>query len=166
MSNLTFSSASIELLDDICTLYREVTAHLNSTGIIQWDDEYPNRDVLKDDILAGTMYIGTMEGKLTAAYVLNEYSDIEYEEGDWDTGGKSLILHRLCTHPEFQGMGFGRQSVIDAENRARAMGCDYLRLDAFEKNQISLGLYKKMGYRNAGSVTFRMGKFYLFEKKL
>ena len=166
MNDLIFSPASPELLDDICALYRDVTAHLNSMGIIQWDDEYPNREILSEDIASGSMYVSTMDGRLIAAYVLNDDSDIEYETGNWDTGSKSLILHRLCTHPDFQGQGFGRKSVLDAEKRARELGCDYLRLDAYEKNPISLGLYKSMGYRNAGSVTFRMGTFYLFEKKL
>ena len=43
---------------------------------------------------------------------------------------------------------------------------DYFGPVSYTHLPISLGLYKKMGYRNAGSVTFRMGKFYLFEKKL
>ena len=154
------------MLDDICELYKDATEHLNALGIYQWDDKYPCREILEEDIHSGNMYVLTSGSRIAAAYVLNEDADIEYISGNWQYKGYGLILHRLCVHPEFQGKGLGRSAVLDAERRAVKSGADFLRLDTFEKNYISTRLYTSMGYRPAGSVTFRMGTFYLYEKAL
>ena len=166
MTDIVFTRAHVAMLDDICDLYKDATDHLNALGIYQWDEKYPTRDILEEDIRSGNLYVSVCSGRLSAAYVLNNDADIEYQQGNWESEGVALILHRLCVHPDFQGKGLGRSAVLDAERRAAKSGANFLRLDTFEKNYISTKMYASMGYRPAGSVTFRMGTFYLYEKAL
>jgi ribosomal protein S18 acetylase RimI-like enzyme len=53
-----------------------------------------------------------------------------------------------------------------AEDTLRSEGIEAVRLDAFSQNPAALRLYEKRGYEKVGEVTFRKGRFYLFEKKL
>jgi ribosomal protein S18 acetylase RimI-like enzyme len=51
-----------------------------------------------------------------------------------------------------------------AEAQARERGYAVLRLDAFTGNLRAMGLYERLGYRKAGEVIFRKGRFFCYEK--
>jgi len=76
------------------------------------------------------------------------------------------VIHRLTVHPEHQELGHASTLMLFAESKARDLGCRSIRLDAFTKNPGACALYSGRGYRNLGTVDFRMGVFYCFEKVL
>ena len=53
-----------------------------------------------------------------------------------------------------------------AEDHARALGYAAVRLDSFAGNAGALRLYEKLGYRHAGEVRFRKGRFLCLERSL
>jgi ribosomal protein S18 acetylase RimI-like enzyme len=69
-------------------------------------------------------------------------------------------------HPSVQRMGLARFLMRFAELRARRLGYDAIRLDAFTGNAPSLGLYRALGYAEVGGVRLRKGLFRCFEKPL
>jgi len=156
-----------EKLDDVLQLIQEVVEGLNSDGIDQWDEKYPAREDLETDILNETAYGYFDSGRLSAYIVLNEEVEPQYGEVEWEyDSGRPLMIHRLSVHPDLKGRGIGRAMVSFAEAEAFERGYQAVRLDAFSMNPAALRLYEKSGYRRAGSVHFRKGQFYLFEKKL
>lgn len=146
-------------------IVRAASASMSAMGIDQWDDVYPNADVLKRDIAEGNLYVIEENRIVEGMVVLNEFQDKEYVDVCWKyTAGKQLVVHRLCVHPDFQGMGVAKRLMVFAEDHARKNGYASIRLDSFTQNPTSEGLYTKLGYRKAGNVTFRKGVFYCFEK--
>jgi ribosomal protein S18 acetylase RimI-like enzyme len=108
-----------------------------------------------------------MESKNIAQWVLNEHQDPEYSDVAWaHCEGKALIVHRLSVHPDAQGQNVATRLMDFAEHRAIACGYSAIRLDAFTENPAAVLLYEKRGYRRAGTVVFRKGPFYCFEKGL
>jgi len=77
-----------------------------------------------------------------------------------------LVIHRLCIDPKFKGQRLATKFVKFAEDFGRANNYKSIRLDAFVENQHALNLYQKNGYQVRGTVAFRKGDFYCFEKKL
>lgn len=53
-----------------------------------------------------------------------------------------------------------------AEEKAEREGYQAIRLDAFTGNPPALALYDHRGYRKAGTVLFRKGWFFCFEKEI
>ena len=49
--------ANLEDLDELIKLYRASIKKMISKKISQWDHEYPNKEVLKKDILAQNYYV-------------------------------------------------------------------------------------------------------------
>ena len=146
-------------------IVRAASASMSATGIDQWDEVYPNADVLKHDIAEGNLYVIEENKIVQGMVVLNEFQDKEYADICWKyTNGKQLVVHRLCVHPDFQGMGVAKKLMVFAEEYARKTGYASIRLDSFTQNPTSEGLYTKLGYIKVGTVTFRKGIFYCFEK--
>ncbi|MGE5495653.1 MAG: GNAT family N-acetyltransferase [Burkholderiales bacterium] len=137
------------------------------TGIMQWDEVYPSEECIKADIEAGHMYLLVCRGEAVSAVVINDEQDEEYKDGCWKyCEGNIAALHRLCVHPAHQRKGYGRETALFAERLMRRMGYTAVRLDAFSQNPSAQKLYEGLGYERAGEVTFRKGKFFLYEKLL
>ena len=164
---LEFRRAGTDDLDALVALYGAAAQDMREKGIDQWDEYYPDREILAEDVESGDMTLGFLDGQLACAYVVNREYEPEYELGAWEhTEGDFCVLHRLCVNPEMQGRGLARQAMARMEKNARDQGFDSVRLDVFSQNLHAQRLYEKLGYRRTGEVRFRKGIFYLMEKKL
>ena len=164
---LEFRRAGTDDLDALVALYGAAAQDMREKGIDQWDEYYPDREILAEDVESGDMTLGLLDGQLACAYVVNREYGPEYELGAWEhTEGDFCVLHRLCVNPEMQGRGLARQAMARMEKNARDQGFDSVRLDVFSQNLHAQRLYERLGYRRTGEVRFRKGIFYLMEKKL
>lgn len=166
MMELQFRPAMPEDLDALAQMYGAAIEEMRRQGIDQWDERYPDRQILAEDIDAGEMTLGFLDGALACAYVMNRECDPEYADGAWAHPGADFrVLHRLCVDPALQGRGIARQAVGHMEARAHEQGVNCVRLDVFSENPCALHLYRRLGYHPAGEVRFRKGMFHLMEKE-
>ena len=164
---LEFRRAGTDDLDALVALYGAAAQDMREKGIDQWDEYYPDREILSEDVESGDMTLGLLDGEPVCAYVVNREYDPEYELGAWDhTEGDFCVLHRLCVNPAMQGRGLARQAMAHMEKNALDKGFDSVRLDVFSQNLHAQRLYEKLGYKRTGEVRFRKGIFYLMEKGL
>jgi ribosomal protein S18 acetylase RimI-like enzyme len=151
----------------IMNIIRDAIADMVSRGIDQWDGIYPSAEIIRNDLQAETLYVGVGENIIKGLMVLNESQVKEYGSVKWRyTSGKQLIIHRLCIAPKYQGQGIARLMLEFAGKYGKQNHYQSIRLDAFTANQRACNLYEHAGYRIAGTVTFRKGQFYCFEKNL
>ena len=164
---MEFRTATIDDLDALVALYGAATQDMLRQGIDQWDEYYPDREILTEDVESGDMTLGLLDGEPACAWVVNREYEPEYVSGAWEhTGGDFCVLHRLCVNPELQGRGLAQQAMARMEKNARDQGFDSVRLDVFSQNLHAQRLYERLGYRRTGEVRFRKGIFYLMEKGL
>jgi ribosomal protein S18 acetylase RimI-like enzyme len=140
---------------------------LCSQGIDQWDEAYPSRSTIETDVASGTAFVAKRAGAVVGVIVLNQHQEHEYATVPWRfTQGPVLVVHRLMVHPDVEGQGLARSLMAFAEKRASTSGYASIRLDAFAENPRAVRLYERLGYRIAGEVRFRKGRFRCFEKDL
>lgn len=138
-------------------------------GLDQWHENYPNLEVVKNDIQAECLF-GYFQHKVLAGIVtLNTIQDEQYANIKWKYNeGETGVIHRLAVHPDFQGKGIAKQLIRFSENYFSKKGFRQIRLDAYTANPSALGLYDKLGYETSGKLWFprRAKAFQLFEKSL
>ena len=124
--------------------------------IYQWDSIYPNEDVISNDVYEGNLHVYIDENIIKGFIILNEFQDREYEAIKWknDTG-KTLVIHRLCINQKYKGKGIATTLIEYAERFAKDNKYESMRLDCFTQNN-----------QKRGTVTFRKGEFFCFEKEL
>jgi len=167
MLDVPLRLASEEDLNAVTQLLYDCIAEMRRTGIEQWDEVYPNREVLLADIRDSAMYVAEDERRLVATLVLNEFQNEEWAGARWTvTGVPVLVVHRVMVDPRDQGNGIARALMQYAEQWARTHGYGAIRLDAFSANPRALRLYHRLGYRDAGLVMLRKGLFHCFEKRV
>ncbi len=154
-------------LDYICELIQDAIKTMESYGIYQWDELYPERADFESDIEAGNLYVVHEDDSMVAVYVISRECDEEYHECGWEgKDEEAYILHRFCVSPEYQNRGIGKMVLLHIEEQIRDMGCLSVRLDVFSQNPYALKLYRNNGYIERGFADWRKGRFYLMEKQL
>lgn len=164
---LTFRKAVIEELPEILLLYKSVVKNMIESGINQWSDEYPNKDVLSQDISNNELILATDEDKILGAFVMNEFADEDYYKAAWRYPElKWCVIHRLCVSPSCHRQGIALKMMEFAESTAKADGYESIHLDTFSCNPKALSLYHKIGFTDVGEAFWPRGRFVIMEKKL
>ncbi len=60
--------------------------------------------------------------------------------------GRSAFIYDIMIYENFQGKGYGTQTMSALEEEAKRLQVDKILLHVFGHNKIALGLYQKMGY--------------------
>jgi ribosomal protein S18 acetylase RimI-like enzyme len=132
-------------------------------GIHQWDGIYPDEKTVKCDIKQQQLYLLEDDGQVCGIIALNKFQEPEYKNVNWEFTGRALVVHRLAIEPSRQRKGLAKMLMQFTHKYAVEKRYETIRLDAFIRNPVAVGLYEKLGYRKAGRVTFRKGDFFCFE---
>lgn len=166
MTNANIRQARSGELELLLRLVRECIEGLRGRGIDQWDDVYPDRATLEQDIDEAAAFVAILQGVPVGMAVLNERQEPEYADVPWLFGERPAVIHRLMVSPTAEGAGIARALMAHLEAQALSLGFDCVRLDAFKHNPGAVRFYERSNYRLAGQVRFRKGDFYCFEKRL
>ena len=167
LGKLRFRKATLFDLTEAFRLFTAAIRRMDEQGIPQWDAVYPNKAVLRRDILRRQLFVGLLDDRIACAFALSRQCDAEYAEGAWRYPDEPyMVIHRLCVHPAYQNRGVAARAMAYIERRLFTRGEHAVRLDAFSLNPYALRLYERLGYEKTGEVRFRKGIFYLYEKAL
>ena len=164
---MIYSKANQNQIEEIFSVFSAAIINMEKQNIHQWDEIYPDKLIITEDITRNNMYTGMIDGKIAVCFVLSEEYDEEYKNGKWQwPESKFCIIHRLCVSPDFQNRGIAKETLKYLEELCKSQGYDSIRLDCFTENPYSRRLYDKAGYSVVGYANWRKGRFELREKKL
>ena len=164
---MIYSKANTNQINEVFSVFSAAIINMEKQEIHQWDEIYPDKEIIAEDIARNQMYIGKIDNKITVCFVLSEEYDEEYKNGKWQwPDARFCIIHRLCVSPDFQNRGIAAETLKYIENLCKSQGYDSIRLDCFTENPYSRKLYEKAGYSVVGYADWRKGRFELREKRL
>jgi ribosomal protein S18 acetylase RimI-like enzyme len=127
---------------------------MNEQGIFQWNDDYPNIEVVSRDIRGQELYVLKVDEVIAGIVTLNGEISIDFRSRIPESTGKEFILHRLAIHPGYQGRDLAGKLLDFAYNYAVAKGYQSIILSVLAENYIARNLYTKNGYLETGSAYF------------
>lgn len=111
---------------------------------------YPTEKFLTDAIKNQELFVGTLNGTLVSAMVINHEYTEGYEKAKWNivaTKEEVAIIHALGISPTYQGQGIAKQMVKEAIIIANANCNKAIRLDVLSSNIPAQKLYATMGFQ-------------------
>jgi hypothetical protein len=74
---------------------------MRAQDIDQWDDTYPNIQIVEDDARAESLFVMRQDTVCVASVCLNDVQPAEHPLLRWRCeGALVLVVHQLCMHPE------------------------------------------------------------------
>ena len=156
--NLKFLLAKKENVEEIYELYQYVIKNTFTT----WDENYPSKALIVDDIKNKNLYILKHADKIVAVSFLGKY---ENEDDDWEYKlNNGYGVARICVSPDFQGHGIGTQFLKLLIEEAKKRGADGMHFHVCVQNLSAIRMYEKAGFKNSGMGRPNYGfEYYKYE---
>ena len=118
---LTFRKAAPDDLPSMLTLVRQAQAFMASQGIDQWQDGYPSKDILAEDIRLGRIYVYDDDGAIASISVLTDEPEPIYDQiGDkWLSTAPYLTIHRMALDDAHRHSGLAAKILENAVEMAK-----------------------------------------------
>ncbi len=144
-------------LDAIDAIMAEAKAYLRESGVDQWQDGYPNRDVILADIAAGRGWafdcVDTGEVAGYECVAMTPEACYPGIDGKWLTEGENYaVIHRTMAAAKYRGTRLSQEMFSFAEDLAAGMGRASVRVDTHRDNRPMNRLCEKLGYKLCGVV--------------
>ncbi|MUP45047.1 GNAT family N-acetyltransferase [Gramella sp. BOM4] len=147
--------AQISELEEIKKLTEACALAMQKKGIFQWNEHYPSKEKLAEDIRKKELYVLKKNRQILGIIVLTSYMDEEYIPIKWlSKTNNNLYVHRLAVHPSVWGKGYGQKLMDFAEAQAKEQDFESVRLDTFSQNTRNQRFYESRGYQRLGNIHF------------
>lgn len=156
-------------LDDIMMVYKSCVKGMIDLGIDQWDESYPNKTIISDDIKEQNYYVGIDNNEIIAGIKIDNQQDPTYLTIEWeDKSNAFMVVHRLCSKTNVWNKGIGKKMMLFAEKLAIDNGKKSIRLDTYVNNPKAMEFYERLGYKKLGFINLKPNKdiYYCYEKLL
>ena len=101
--------AKISDLNNIMNMYHSCVTGMIKSGIDQWDETYPNKEVITKDIIEQTYYIAEIDEEIIGGINIDKLQDKTYLDINWEDKTNSfLVVHRLGVKEEFWNKKIGK----------------------------------------------------------
>lgn len=152
----------------IWEILQEAIQKRKEEGSSQWQDGYPNPDVIASDITKGIGFVLIVEDQIAGYTAIDVNNEPAYDEleGTWLTNGDFVVFHRAAISKNFVGRGLANVLFQCIESYALKNHILSVKADTNFDNQPMLYLFNKLGYTYCGEVYFRGSPRKAYEKIL
>ena len=150
---MSIKKSSVNDVQAIMKLVHQAQLYFKNNGIDQWQDGYPDQEIIFEDILESRGYVAVENQEVVAYAALykgNEaaYNDIYDGKREHDNY-LYISFHRIAVAKEAAGRGVAQtflQGLIEGEK-----GPDF-RCDTHPDNKVMQHLLEKLGFHYCGKV--------------
>ena len=166
--NYSFRQATISEIPQIWIILEEAIIRRKKDGSEQWQDGYPNPEVVRKDIEKGAGFV-LIENETIIGYtaiLINDEPEYDNIKGEWLSNEDFVVFHRVALSENHLGKGLAKKIFEFIEGFALNNNIYSIKADTNFDNHAMLKIFDKTGYQYCGKVYFRGGERLAFEKIL
>lgn len=166
--NYHFRKANLSEIAPIWEILQQAIQRRKEDGSNQWQDGYPNPDVIQKDIQKGEGFV-LVDGEIIIGYsavIINDEPAYSGIEGEWLTNGDFVVIHRVAISEDYLGKGLAKMIVGYVEDFAIQNNIHSVKADTNFDNIPMMKIFENLGYTLCGEVYFRGGARKAYEKVL
>ena len=126
-------------------------------GSNQWQDGYPNPEVINKDIEKKAGFVLT-ENEIIVGYfaiLINDEPEYEKIEGAWLNNDDFVVFHRVAISKKHLGKGLAKKIMNSIEEYALKNKIFNIKADTNFDNTTMLKIFEKFNYSYCGKVYLR-----------
>ncbi|QMU31220.1 GNAT family N-acetyltransferase [Adhaeribacter radiodurans] len=166
--NYSFRKATTSEIPAIWEILQQAILRRKADGSNQWQDGYPNPEVILADIEKGIGFVLTAEEKIVgySAVIMNDEPAYAAIEGKWLTNADFVVVHRVAIADKYAGKGLAKKILEFIEELALDNNIYSIKADTNFDNVAMMKTFEKSGYTYCGEVYFRASPRKAYEKVL
>lgn len=164
-----FRPARGEDLPAILAVIEQAKAYLKSRGVDQWQNGYPNAEVIGADIARGRSYVLEWQGRVAGTVAVLPAPEKNYAaiyDGAWRGGEEYAVIHRIAVDGSLKGKGAAGEMLRRIEALCRGQRLGGIRVDTHERNASMRRLLQKTGFFHCGRILLEDGSARVAYEKL
>tara|TARA_B110001452_G_scaffold108718_1_gene90205 strand:+ start:1436 stop:1945 length:510 start_codon:yes stop_codon:yes gene_type:complete len=152
----------------IWQILKDAIKRRKKDGSNQWQDGYPNMEVVKRDIEKKIGFVLTKNDKIIGytAVIINDEPDYVNIKGRWLSDQDFIVYHRVAISEGFLAQGMGKKMMKLIEQYALSKKIYSLKADTNHDNIPMMKIFEKLGYSFCGIVYIRQSPRKAYEKVL
>ena len=146
---------TISDIDIVINIFEDAKKFMREQGIDQWNNNYPNPEVIKNDIENGIGYVLEDDDRVigTAAVIFDGEKDYDkIYEGKWISEGEYTTIHRVAVDSNIRGLGIASIILNKVEELSLSRGLNSIRIDTHRDNLPMQKLLAKNGFIRCGII--------------
>lgn len=171
MFRYDIQKAKIQDFDTIWDIILFAKETRKQEGSDQWQDGYPSKETIEQDILNGYGYVLTLPTNSEILGYMAIIMDIKeppyaFLDGYWLNEQPYATVHRMAVSKNAKGKGVGKMLLTIAELLVKEKGIHNMRIDTNFDNLPMLRILDKLGYTYCGIIYQRNSQRKAFHKVL
>jgi len=139
------------------SIVKDAQVYLASKNIDQWQDGYPNEEVILNDISNHESFIVNNKSNdimATTMFTTQPESTYLSIDGTWLTAknAKYGVIHRMAVGGNYRKLGIAKFIFKTCEQKLKDNKIVSMRIDTHKDNKDMQGLLKKLGYVYCGII--------------
>ncbi|MFV8359859.1 GNAT family N-acetyltransferase [Flavobacterium sp. LS1P3] len=166
--NYHFKKAELSEIAPVWEILQQAIQRRKEDGSTQWQDGYPNPEVIQKDIEKGEGFV-LADGETIIGYsavLINDEPAYEKIEGKWLTNDDFVVLHRVAISEKHLGKGLAKMILKYIEEFAVSNNIYSIKADTNFDNIAMMKIFESSGYTYCGEVFFRGSPRKAYEKVL
>ncbi|MDI6050160.1 GNAT family N-acetyltransferase [Flavobacterium sp. XS2P24] len=166
--NYHFRKAELSEIAPVWEILQQAIQRRKEDGSTQWQDGYPNPEVIQKDIEKGEGFV-LADGETIIGYsavLINDEPAYEKIEGKWLTNDDFVVMHRVAISEKYLGKGLAKMILKYIEEFAVNNNIYSIKADTNFDNPAMMKIFESSGYTYCGEVYFRGSPRKAYEKVL
>ena len=150
-------------ISSLIPIFDEARRTIAALGIDQWQNGYPEEEVISSDVELGQSYLCELDGKMCGTFAIISCGEPTYDkiyDGHWLTGDESqdyIAIHRVAISVSSRGSGLSGKIISYATDFAKNLGRKSLRIDTHRGNLVMRRMLEKNGFSYCGVIYLENG---------
>ncbi len=172
LSEINIRKTDIGDIDYVMPIFDEARRTIATLGIDQWQNGYPNVEVIKLDIEKGGSYVVEKNSVIGASFAVVSDGEPTYDKiylGEWKSGNENrsyLAIHRVAISVKLRGQGIASAMIEFCADMAKRQGRNSLRIDTHRGNVVMRRMLEKNGFEFCGVIYLQSGEERVAYEKL
>lgn len=154
----------------IMDIIQQAQSYFKANGINQWQNNYPNPEVIREDMGCGYSYVLVHDNRIVATVAISFDGEPTYDniyEGKWLSHLPYVVIHRMAVDNQYKGLGLSAEIMKRIEEMCKEQNVMSIKVDTHKENRSMGNALRKNGFAYCGIIHLKNGSERIaFEKVL
>ena len=134
----------------------DARAYQKSLGFVQWNSNYPTKQLIFDDVKMHIGYVFTNDNEILGycCIIMGDEPAYKNIDGKWKTDRAYAVVHRMAFSKDARGKHLSKDAFNLIKELCLSNNIDAIRIDTQDDNVVMKHVLAREGFEYCGIIQF------------